>query len=69
MLLLLALATGAALGGVVIANVPAALPAIPLSALVLVIGAALLWDHSPPSALAGQGGTVESRDLLRRPPG
>ena len=40
-LLLVALAVGAALGGVVIANAPAALPAIPLVALVLVIAAAL----------------------------
>jgi uncharacterized membrane protein YoaK (UPF0700 family) len=44
-LLLVGLAGGAALGGVVIAHAPAALPAIPVAALVLVIAAALLWDH------------------------
>jgi len=45
MLLILALAAGAAAGGAVIANAPAALPAIPLAALVLVIGAALTWER------------------------
>jgi uncharacterized membrane protein YoaK (UPF0700 family) len=47
MLLLLALAAGAAAGGAVIANAPAWLPAIPLTALVLVIGAALLRERRP----------------------
>jgi hypothetical protein len=45
MLLILALAAGAAAGGAVIVNAPAWLPAIPLTALVLVIGTALLWDR------------------------
>jgi len=50
-LLLVALAVGAAAGGVVIANAPAGLPAIPLTALVLVIGAAsVLGDRPPRSA-------------------
>ena len=47
MLLLLALAAGGAAGGAVIANARAGLPAIPLTALVLVIGAALLWERRP----------------------
>jgi uncharacterized membrane protein YoaK (UPF0700 family) len=45
--LLVALAAGAAVGGVVIANAPAWLPAVPLIALVLVIGAARAWDSEP----------------------
>jgi uncharacterized membrane protein YoaK (UPF0700 family) len=42
--LLVALTAGAAVGGLVIANAAAGLPAIPLTALVLVIGAARAWD-------------------------
>jgi uncharacterized membrane protein YoaK (UPF0700 family) len=45
--LLGALAAGAAAGGVVIANAAAWLPAIPLTALVLVICAARAWDGGP----------------------
>ncbi len=43
--LLVALTAGAAAGGLVIADAPAGLPAIPLTALVLVIGAARAWDR------------------------
>jgi uncharacterized membrane protein YoaK (UPF0700 family) len=46
--LLLALAAGAALGGLLIANAAAGLPAVPLTALVLVIGAARVWDGGFP---------------------
>jgi uncharacterized membrane protein YoaK (UPF0700 family) len=45
--LLIAVAVGAAAGGLVIANAAAGLPAIPLTALVLVIGAARAWDGGP----------------------
>jgi uncharacterized membrane protein YoaK (UPF0700 family) len=41
----LALASGAALGGLVIAVAPAALPAIPLTAVVLVIGSIAISDR------------------------
>ena len=43
--LLIAVAVGAAAGGLVIANAAAGLPAIPLTAVVLVIVAARAWDR------------------------
>jgi uncharacterized membrane protein YoaK (UPF0700 family) len=43
--LLMAVAVGAAAGGLVIANAAAGLPAIPLTAVVLVIVAARAWDR------------------------
>jgi uncharacterized membrane protein YoaK (UPF0700 family) len=45
-LVLVALAVGAAAGGLVIANAAAGLPAIPLTALALVIGASWNWNWS-----------------------
>jgi uncharacterized membrane protein YoaK (UPF0700 family) len=45
-LVLAALTAGAAAGGLVIANAAAGLPAIPLTALALVIGASWTWDRS-----------------------
>jgi uncharacterized membrane protein YoaK (UPF0700 family) len=42
--LLAALAAGAAVGGLVLANAAAWLPAVPLTAVVLVAGAARAWD-------------------------
>jgi len=54
--LLVALAVGAAVGGLLIANARAWLPAVPLIAVVLVIGAARARDGGArPVAVAGRG--------------